>query len=628
MSYPILYSATETAFTTNGIGVLSDAIAAPVKRKLNGMDELTLQYPITGLHFSEIKDECIIMAKPDPVSDLQPYRIYRIGPAVGGIITVYARHLAYDLMSIPVSPFMASGVVLALEGLKANAAVACPFSFYTDKSTQGEFAVGVPKSIWGCLGGSEGSILDIFGGEYEFDRYDIRLLNRRGADRGVSIRYGKNLTTLEQDRNCANCHTGVYPYWVDSEGNLVVLPERILHASGTYEREKIRPLDLSAEFETAPTEEQLREMAVSKMDTNQIGVPTVSWKVEFVQLEKTEEYKDKALLERVLLGDTVSVEFPQMNISASARAVETEFDSIRGHYNYVYLGSVRASIADTIVEQKKELEKKPSVSQMQQAISDFTAVLMGAKGGAVRFFDTDGDGQIDEMYVADNADPTQAVNVWRWNYEGLAASKNGYNGPFVLGMSLSQGILAEFMTACYLNANMITAGAMQSQNGNFRFNLETGEVFIGGYATSHELDQVSSQAESAQSGVEANALDIAAVRESMMQIQMQNDSLNIQINQIAPNGVVTEVVTTTGHRFDAEGMHVSKSGEELSSKVTHEGFYVDRTDENVLTANADGVNALNLTVRKYLVAGDHLRIEKYSDGSDTKRVGFFWLPGN
>lgn len=425
-------------------------------------------------------------------------------------------------------------------------------------------------------------------------------------DRGVSIRYGKNLTTVEQDRNCASCHTGVFPYWADTEGTLVMLPERILHADGTYEREKIRPLDLSLEFETTPTEEQLRELAVSKMDTNQIGIPVVSWKVEFAQLEKTEEYKNKALLERVLLGDTVSVEFPQMNISASARVVETEFDSIRDHYIYVYLGNVRASIADTIASQQKEIEKKPSVSQVQHAISDFTAVMMGAKGGAVRFFDTDGDGQIDEMYVADNEDPTQAVNVWRWNYQGLAASHTGYNGPFVVGMSLEQGILAEFMTACYLNANMITAGVLQSANGNFRFNLETGEILIGGYATKSDLQN--------------------AQNTFMTQLNQTNQAVELKFNQIAPNGVVQEVVTSTGYRFDKDGMRVSKEGEELSSRTTHDGFYVDRTDDNVLTANADGVNALNLTVRKYLVAGDHLRIEKHTDGSDSNRVGFFWLP--
>lgn len=618
MSYPILYAPTETQFTTNGIGVLSSAVSAPIHRKLNGMDELTLQYPITGVHFSEIKDECIIMAKPDPVTEPQPYRIYRIGPAVGGIITVYARHLAYDALMIPVSPFTASGAVLALEGLKANAAVDCPFEFYTDKAAQGEFSVAVPKSIWDCLGGSEGSILDTFSGEYEFDRYDVRLLNRRGADRGVSIRYGKNLTTLEQDRNCTDCHTGVYPYWADSEGNLVVLPERILHASGTYEREKIRPLDLSLEFETAPTEDQLREMAVSKMDTNQIGVPTVSWKVEFVQLEKTEEYKDKALLERVLLGDTVSVEFPQMNISASARAVETEFDSIREHYNYVYLGSVRASIADTIVEQKKEIEKKPGLSQMQAAVNATAAAILGATGGAVRLLDTDGDGFPDTLYIADNPDPAQAVKVWRFNYAGWGASTNGFNGPFVMGATFDAGIVADFITAGVFDANLIKAGVLQSADGNFRFNLETGEIFIGGYASNDDIASL-------KSDVDNNAANLAAVRENMAKLSLQSDNLYLQIETLIANGV-DKVVTSTGYRFDADGMSVKKDGEEIHSLITHKGVYVDRSGENVLTADANGVEAINVTVKKYLVIGEHTRIEDYVDEDGVEGTALFYLP--
>ena len=618
MSYPILYAPTETQFTTNGIGVLSSAVSAPIHRKLNGMDELTLQYPITGVHFSEIKDECIIMAKPDPVTEPQPYRIYRIGPAVGGIITVYARHLAYDALMIPVSPFTASGAVLALEGLKANAAVDCPFEFYTDKAAQGEFSVAVPKSIWDCLGGSEGSILDTFSGEYEFDRYDVRLLNRRGADRGVSIRYGKNLTTLEQDRNCTDCHTGVYPYWADSEGNLVVLPERILHASGTYEREKIRPLDLSLEFETAPTEDQLREMAVSKMDTNQIGVPTVSWKVEFVQLEKTEEYKDKALLERVLLGDTVSVEFPQMNISASARAVETEFDSIREHYNYVYLGSVRASIADTIVEQKKEIEKKPGLSQMQAAVNATAAAILGATGGAVRLLDTDGDGFPDTLYIADNPDPAQAVKVWRFNYAGWGASTNGFNGPFVMGATFDAGIVADFITAGIFDANLIKAGVLQSADGNFRFNLETGEIFIGGYASNDDIASL-------KSDVDNNAANLAAVRENMAKLSLQSDNLYLQIETLIANGV-DKVVTSTGYRFDADGMSVKKDGEEIHSLITHKGVYVDRSGENVLTADANGVEAINVTVKKYLVIGKHTRIEDYVDEDGVEGTALFYLP--
>lgn len=363
---PILYPVGETAFDTNGIGILGDAILVDVIEQLNGQYELEMQYPVTGLHFSSIARDCILLAKPNPVTDPQPFSIYRITKPMSGIITVYARHIAYDLMGITVAPFASQSCATALQDLKNNATTACPFDFWTDKSTVATMTVSVPKSIWAQLGGSSGSVLDVYGGEYEFDRYNVKLHNRRGADRGVSIRYGKNLTSLEQDENCANVYTGVHPYWTNLEGALVQLPEKILHAEGNFAKTKIKPLDLSLEFETQPTEGQLRTRAQKYMLDNDIGTPTVSWKVEFVQLEQTEEYKGKALLERVLLGDTVSVAFTEMGVSASARAVSMRYDSLQGRYKSVSLGSVRSNIADTIAKQQQEIAQKPTVSLVEE----------------------------------------------------------------------------------------------------------------------------------------------------------------------------------------------------------------------------------------------------------------------
>lgn len=296
----------------------------------------------------------------------------------------------------------------------------------------------------------------------------------------MSIRYGKNLTSLEQDENCANCYTGVYPYWTDMDGNLIQLPEKIVNASGTYSYVKILSLDFSQEWQEAPTEDQLRARAEKYMKDNNIGTPVVSWKVEFVQLEQAEEYKGMALLERVLLGDTVSVEFPQMGISASARVVAVEYDPILERYNNVTLGSVRANIADTIVSQQKQIDNLPGLSEYQKAAAVLTATLLGAKGGAVRLLDDNGDSVPDTLYIADNPDPAQAVKVWRFNYEGWGASRNGYNGPFVLGATLENGFLADFITAGTLDAALITvknlvAEVVKSVAGNSTLNI-TGAI--------------------------------------------------------------------------------------------------------------------------------------------------------
>lgn len=452
---PILYSPTETEFTTNGIGALSGAISCKVKQEINGEYELVMQYPVTGAHFAQIEMRSAIKAKPDKVTDPQIFRVYRITKPLAGIVTVYARHLVYDLAGIPVSPFSASGAAAAMVALGNNAAVSCPFTFSTDKSGGGTLTVSYPSSIWSVMGGTQGSILDTYGGEYSYDNYSVALNTRLGANNGVAIRYGKNLTNVEQDANCANCYTGVYPYW-QIEDEIVTLTEKIIYAEGNFDYTKILALDMTEQFETAPTEEQLRTAAENYIENNNIGVPDVSWKVEFIALEDTEEYRGMGVLERISLGDTVTVEFEKLGVDATARAVAVEYDCLLERYDSITLGRVKSNIADTIAEQQKEIEEKPSKSLVEKISDNLAAAITGANGGSVRLLDTNADGEPDTLYIADNPDPAQAVKVWRFNYEGWAASANGYNGPFVMGATFDDGILANLIDVVNLFAQNIT----------------------------------------------------------------------------------------------------------------------------------------------------------------------------
>lgn len=462
-----LFESAATAFATNGIGILTDAISCRVYQVLNGEYELQMQYPITGIHYEGIALRALIVAKPDRISDEQPFRIYRITKPLNGIVTVYARHIAYDMGGYGVTPFTAATLGLALQGLSGNAVPSgCPFTFSTDKSVNSQFTVSVPKSLWGCLGGTEGSILDTYKGEWEFNQYAATLHNRRGINRGMTIRYGKNLTSYEQDMNCANVYTAVYPYWTNGT-DTVTLTEKTVAVSGTFDFTRVLTLDLSGSFQEAPTEAQLRAKAQSYITANEIGVPDVSWTIEFVQLETSEEYKDKAILEQVFLGDTVTVEFEKYSVSATARVVEVEYNALLERYDSVTLGKVKTNMADTIAAQQKEIESKPSLTLVEQIAGNLADAIMGANGGSVRLLDTNGDGYPDEMYIADNINPTLAVRVWRFNYLGWAASVNGYNGPFVMGATLENGILANAVTAANL-----TAGTIQSADGqSFYLNL-------------------------------------------------------------------------------------------------------------------------------------------------------------
>ena len=541
MSYPTLYSATETNFDHNGIGILSACVSCEVTEEANGIFELAMTYPMDGIHYESIVDKVIVKAKADQFRDPQLFRVYAISKPMNGIVTVLAEHISYDLSGIPVKTFSASSASNALAGLKNNAVVDCPFNFWTDKSTSANFKVSVPASIRSRLGGVAGSILDVYGGEYEFDNYTVKLHNNRGMNRGVSIRYGKNLTDIKQEQNCASVATGVYPYWagtVDEKDVLVELPERIVNAPGTYNFVKIRTVDFTQNFETRPTVEQLRSATENYIKNNNIGVPSVSLTVSFAQLEQTEEYKHLKLLERVSLFDTVNVEFPALGVSATAKAVKMVYDVIADRVKSVTLGSVRANIADTIATQQKEIDyskDKPTLSTVQKISSALAKAIMGADGGAVRLIDTNDDGEPDELYIADNADPTKALKVWRFNYNGWAASKNGYSGPFEFGATLEEGLLANFVTAAQL-----VAGTIKSADSGETFFLDLDNGILNMNATSLNISgkTVDTIAQEKANAAEGNAKTYADTAASnAVSAQTQTDIFNKLTNGGKAQGI-------------------------------------------------------------------------------------------
>lgn len=473
---PILFPPTATEFNTQGLGVLTDAISCTVTEERNGAFELTMQYPDTGVHFDEITDRCIIYAIPSPYRAPQPFRIYRITRPMDGIIMVYAQHITYDLSGVPLNPFTAVNAPDALSKLSLNAAVDSPFTFWTDKATVASFAVSTPSSTRSVLGGSSGSILDVYGGEYEWDGFTVRLYGHRGYDNGVVISYGKNLTDIEQDRNISNVATGIYPYWTNAEGALVTCDPKIVNAPGTYDFTRVVPVDFSNDFETQPTPEQLQARAEKYVEDNKIGIPKTSITASFVQLEQFPEYEDLALLEKCDLCDTVTIRYPQLGVEAKAEIVKIDTDVLLERYNSVEIGDVRTNIADTIVGQQQEIKQKPSETYLREAVLALTETILGASGGAVRLLDTNNDGMPDTLYIADDPDPTKARKVWRFNHEGWGASNNGYNGPFSYGATLENGMVADFITAGTLNADLVNivnliSDHVVSRNGRFEMDL-------------------------------------------------------------------------------------------------------------------------------------------------------------
>lgn len=475
-----LFDSSETAFVSNGLGSLQDAIKCLVTEEVNGPFELEMTYPLTGYKFDNIAFRNIIFAKSNPYSNPQPFRIYNISKPMDGKVTVNAQHISYDLADITVAPFSATNVVSAFANMKAASDVTCPFEFWTDKQTAADIATYFPLNMRSILGGREGSILDTYRGEYEFDGYTVKLWNNRGTDRGVAIRYGKNLTNLKQEENCSNVYTAVRPYWYqeptgEDDGGLVELTEKIIVVDDTDDYTRILPLDLTSEFDHKPTEEELREAADSYIEQTDLGTPKVSLDVSFVNLADTDEYKNIAPLEMVKLCDTVDVEFPKLGVMASAKVIKTTYDVLSGRYESIELGSAKANLSTTISTQGKQIKEKTTKTDLQTAISTAASLITGHSGGYIVLNPIE---QPQEILILDAPTLDEAINVWRWNSGGLGFSSNGYAGPFTTAITADGKIVADFILAGTMSANLIKGGVLQlgsrlNQNGALEVYDET-----------------------------------------------------------------------------------------------------------------------------------------------------------
>lgn len=481
---PLLFTANTTVFNTNGIGALADAVSCIVTEERNGMFELEMQYPITGLHYTEIALSSIILAVPGDGRTRQPFRIYKITKPIRGIVTVYAQHISYQLSHIPCMPFSAGSAGLALAGFKTYAAEACPFEFWTDVTTVGNYSQVIPASIRSRLGGVEGSILDTYGGEYEWDGYTVKLHAARGADNGVTLRYGKNITDLTQEENISSTITGVCPYWAGTDGITVTLPEKVLSAenAANFPYPRTVPLDLSGEFEEKPTVEELRAKAQVYISKSGIGVPAVSLDVSFVALWQTEDYKDIAPLERVRLCDTVTVLFEKLGVSAKAKVISTVYNVLLDRYDHIEIGDAKSTLAGTIASTNQTVAEKTSTSFLQAAVDRATGWITGANGGYVVMC-KDANGQPYEILIMDTPNVETAQKVWRWNSGGLGYSKNGYAGPYSLAMTQDGAIVADFITAGTLNANVVKiinliADHVKSVNGNYTLSIGSANLLL------------------------------------------------------------------------------------------------------------------------------------------------------
>ena len=529
---PVLYPANATTFSTFGLGVLTDTISCEVTEERNGVFECLLKYPISGQHYGLITKECIVKAKPNDTAADQAFRIYRITKPLNGIVTIYGQHISYDLANVPVLPFSTesrSPQLILSQLLSGDTR----FTGWTDYSDAKAFSVKQPKSVRACLGGTEGSMLSQWHGEFEWDNFTVKFHSHRGQKTGVVIEYGKNLTALEQDEDNSGVYTALLPYAVyTSEGaeneTVVTLPEVTLPiVTSEIVRAKTLILDFSDQFaeNASITEEALRAKANSYIKANPLGstIPTV--KVSFEPLWKQPEYS--ALLERVNLCDTVTIRHSALGVSVSAMVVETVYDTLAERYKSISLGQSKSSMITTISEVQSSVDKVESTvgrfpKLLQAAIGKATGLITGQSGGYVVIHTAEENGQPYELLILDAPSIDEAVNVWRWNVGGLGFSHNGYNGPYETAITADGQIVADFITSGSLVANIIKAGVIQSQDGSSWWDLESGEVVLRAYVSTDEFAEKSAYFQQNVDGLNSY---VATLTETMESVSTEQGTL-------------------------------------------------------------------------------------------------------
>lgn len=473
----IIFESDETKFEGNGLGTIPEATDAQAVEELNGGDEISFKIPITAKHFHDLKLMRYILCTPSYGRNPQAYRIYKISKPINGICTVNGEHISYRLNKIPLLPFSASNASDAMAGIESHS-FESPFHFHTELGTQATYKQTSPSTVRKQLGGVEGSILDVYGGQYDWDMFDVYLRKRRGTDKGITIEYGKNLTDLTQEESIEATYTGICPYWagtVNNEPVSVYLEEKVLLADNAdkFPYNSIEVVDLTSkitlpEGTDKPTEDMVRKAAKAYMKSHSYGVPKVSLKVSFVDLAQTMEYEEFQNFEKVQLGDTVTVRFDSLGVNATARVHKVTYDIVNQRYIKIELGDSRTDLSSTIASQQKELNDVGSTtaglstavaSQQKQLdnvgnvtderINEQIKSMKNLEGHA--FLRYNSAGKPYEFIVSDSEDLNVAKKVWRWNENGLAYSSTGYNGDYSSAAITADGAI---------NADSITTGTI------------------------------------------------------------------------------------------------------------------------------------------------------------------------
>lgn len=346
---PILYESTETAFTSNGLGRLRDCISCVVTEERNGIYECDFEYPVDGHNYELIKLGRIIAVEHDDTTDVQPFDIISCTRPLNGVVEFHAVHISYRQSKMVVSGSNINNIDDAFAML-GDAVPSNPFTYFTDQTGQAGYvaaADGVPRSVRQMLGGVEGSILDTYRGEYQWNKFTVNFLAQRGTDRDFTVRYGVDLTEYNEEIDYSESFSSAIPYWTGAE-EMVVGDKQTVSGITYTGREECVPLDLTEKFESRPTKAQLEAYAQSYLNSLNTVLPKQTITIDFIRLKDTLEHSPLAALHNCQLCDTIKVDFPRYNVKSRFKIVKTVYDVLKERFVEMELGTLSTSLSEAL----------------------------------------------------------------------------------------------------------------------------------------------------------------------------------------------------------------------------------------------------------------------------------------
>jgi len=442
-----LYDKEETNFLNNGLGVLRDVISCTCVEVLNGKYDLEMEYAVNGFLSEHILEENIIKAPVGNDSgEDQLFRIKLISKQLKRI-KVYATHIFYDLNDnflVNVAPTQKDGDA-AVKWINERTVYAHDFTCSSD-ITKVASARYVKKNFVEALIGSDNSFINTWGGELKRNNKKFQINTSKGIDRGVTLRYGKNTKDITWDIDITGIVTRIYPVGFDG----LELPELCIDSPliNNYINPKIQKLEFS-DIQIDEENGITREMALEQLrnavyEQYRLGIdkPLINIQIDFLELSKTEEYKEKYhSMEKIYLGDYVTAIVPHLNLNEKLKVVSTTYDVLAKKYIEFELSNSDKKNSNFINSANQLIKKLGQIDTnvLNTAKQNATSQIVNAMGGYV--YKTR-----NELFIMDNENPNEAQKVWRWNLNGLGYSSTGIGGPYGLAITSEGQIVADFIT--------------------------------------------------------------------------------------------------------------------------------------------------------------------------------------